>query len=324
MGLDATLKRYSPVILCLMIALCAYFQASGINHLLGAAVLGGAARPSFGAPRPPRAQASDPDHETGADAILDRNVFDSVTGPIPRVPGGPGAPKRDNGWATQGEDPYADPPCTSERALLIAGSDDASWSFAAIAGADGKTTLRRRGEEIDGQTVFFVGDMRPEEHRHEGEPGLWDRVWLAGPAGRCQLALGAKGPAAKAPAQAPPPGAPEGSLASKIRRNGDRVEVDRSTVEAIINNPAELMKTKIFPVREGDRVVGMRLMGVRPGSVFDALGLANGDQLTAINGFEMNDPQKMLEAYTKLMHADHLGVSVVRGGKPMNVDIDIK
>jgi general secretion pathway protein C len=321
MGLDATLKRCFPLILCLMIALGAYFQASGIGHLLGAAVLGGGPRPPLGAAHHLRTPASDPDHETSADAILDRNPFDSVTGPLRH---GADAPKRDAGWAAQGEDPYADPPCTSERALLIAGSDDASWSFAAIAGADGKTILRRRGEEIDGQTVFFVGDMRPEEHRHLGEPGLWDRVWLAGPAGRCQLALGAKGPAAKAPAAAPPPGAPEGSLASKIRRNGDRVEVDRSTVEAIINNPAELMKTKIFPVREGDRVVGMRLMGVRPGSVFDALGLANGDQLTAINGFEMNDPQKMLEAYTKLMHADHLGVSVIRGGKPMNVDIDIK
>ena len=77
-------------------------------------------------------------------------------------------------------------------------------------------------------------------------------------------------------------------------------------------------------MKDGERVVGLKLGGIRPDSVLNAIGLQNGDQLTSINGFEMNDPQKMLEAYSKLLRADHLAVSVVRGGKPMNLDFSIK
>ena len=48
------------------------------------------------------------------------------------------------------------------------------------------------------------------------------------------------------------------------------------------------------------------------------------DRLQSINGFEMGDPQKALEAYTKLRTADRLTVSVNRHGKPVNIDFNIK
>ncbi len=84
------------------------------------------------------------------------------------------------------------------------------------------------------------------------------------------------------------------------------------------------MKVRVIPEKEGDRMVGMKLMGIKPGSLLGALGIQNGDRLTSINGFEMNDPQKMLEAYSKLLRADHLTASVVRNGQPMNLDFSIK
>ena len=71
-------------------------------------------------------------------------------------------------------------------------------------------------------------------------------------------------------------------------------------------------------------MVGLKLQGIKPGSLLGSLGIENGDRLTSINGFEMNDPQKMLEAYSTLLHADRLTTSVVRNGKPMNLDFSIK
>ena len=47
--------------------------------------------------------------------------------------------------------------------------------------------------------------------------------------------------------------------------------------------------------------MGVRLFNIRPTSMLGALGLQNGDRLSSINGFEMNEPQKMLEAYQKLV-----------------------
>ena len=75
---------------------------------------------------------------------------------------------------------------------------------------------------------------------------------------------------------------------------------------------------------ETDKIVGIRLFGIRPDSLLGTLGLENGDRLQSINGFEMSDPQKALEAYARLRSAERLTVAVNRRGKPVNIDFNIK
>ena len=115
-------------------------------------------------------------------------------------------------------------------------------------------------------------------------------------------------------------------IAAKIHKvSENEFEVERSVVDQVLENQAELMKSaRIVPEKEGDKVVGIRLFGIRPDSLLGTLGLENGDRLSSINGFEMSDPQKALEAYARLRTADHLTVSVNRRGKPMNIDFKIK
>jgi general secretion pathway protein C len=327
MGFDATVKRHAYAFLALVIVVIAYFQAKGFTQLL-AASLSSSSTPAAGIPfqrHYPR--AVDTDHETSAAIILSRNAFDSVTGPIPEHPVDLG--KLAGVTQENGQDPYADPQCTGARAVLIASSDDPAWSFAAIQGPDGKTVFVRQGEQIAGLSVAYVGDQRePERRKHHDEHQLWDRVWLtSATGGRCQLALGQKPIAApKGGPAAPPASMPTGGpLAGKIQKIGENeFVVDRTAVESVIANPAELMKARIFPVKDGERIVGMRLLGVKPNTLLGQLGMQNGDVLTSINGFEMNDPQKMLEAYSKLMRADKLTATVVRGGKPVNLEYAIK
>jgi len=315
MGFDALAKRYSALVICLMLGVAAYFQASGLTKLVGALLAPASAMP----PARPIGAAFLPlvgsDRDIHAKAILDRNPFDSswvLHPPTADTPGHDVSP---------GADPYRDPPCDVIRAVIIASSEDPDWSFAALTGPDGKTVLRRRGEEFFGGKVDFIGSQ------HAIEPGdrdrrSWDRVWLTAPNGmRCQLELGYK-PPARAGGPPPPPAGPNDG---KIRRTGEHeFEVERSAVDALIANPAELMKVRVTPEKEGDRVVGLKLQGIKPGSLLGNLGIENGDRLTSINGFEMNDPAKMLEAYSKLLRADHLTANVVRNGKPMNLDFSIK
>src|SRR5205807_380758 len=81
MGLDAILKRWSPVFLCLMLAVIAYFQAVGIGQLLSTVLVSSTSIPTSPARAGGKAAARDPDHHTSADVILARNPFDSVAGP---------------------------------------------------------------------------------------------------------------------------------------------------------------------------------------------------------------------------------------------------
>ncbi len=227
-------------------------------------------------------------------------------------------------------DPYEDPDCDVAKVLLIAASEDPQWSFAALAGSDGKSMLRRQGDEIGGYKVTFIGDQRTLEQRQSGKRDLFDRVWLTSSTGaRCQIRMGGKLPLKGAPPPKEPvksKGGVSKDISDKIHKISEtEFDVERSVVDNILENQAELMKSaRIVPEKEGDKVVGIRLFGIRPDSLLGTLGIENGDRLSSINGFEMSNPQSALEAYTKLRTADHLTVAVNRHGNPVNIDFNIK
>jgi len=60
------------------------------------------------------------------------------------------------------------------------------------------------------------------------------------------------------------------------------------------------------------KVVGLRLSGIRPGSLLSVLGLQNGDRLESINGFRVASPAQALDAYVHLRTAPQLRVQLRR------------
>ncbi len=337
MGFDALIKRYFPAVLCALIAFAAYFQASGMGQLVVSSVALDPSAIPIAAPasrtNPRRATQDSSQHSTNAAALLSRNPFDSVTGPLDgkvlEIGNAPTATVDAN------RDPYEDPNCDFAKVILIASSEDTDWSFAVLAGSDGKTQMRRKGDDFAGHSVYFVGDIRDEDKRKEDHRDLWDRVWMQSGGMRCQLRVG--GPLPTKGAAAPSASASAGEakhgkhkvpdeIAKKIHKISDHeFDVERSVVDSILENQAELMRSaRVVPEKEGDKVVGIRLFGIRQDSLLGTLGLENGDRLSSINGFEMSDPQKALEAYARLRTADHLTVAVNRHGAPMNIDFNIK
>lgn len=315
MRVDHALKRAFLPAIAVLIATAAYFQARGMGALVGAGFGGdlpGSAPPWQRAPRSAIASFI-ADHATSAVAILERNPFDSITGPLL---GGPPPP--------QPGEPAPDAICPSTRVTLIAASEEeSSWSFAAIEigakGGAGAAVLRRTGDEVGGYVVAAITD---------------DRVWLELNGARCEARLGAKGPADSGPqpgqqgggAASKEPREPaarskSAAIAERIRPLGDgSFEVDRATIASIMEQPGLLGSVRPVLGKEG----GVRLTGIKAGSPLAALGLKSGDQLLSINGFELKDPGKMFEMYARLQSASHLTVNVMRGGQAMNVDLQIR
>lgn len=317
MGFDARLKRFFPLVVCALLALVAYLQADGIGELVASSVSEGdsAAPPGLGDVR--RGLPGRQDRPSGK-PILARNPFDSETGPLDgtllTIPdGGVGGSDGPTG------DPYDDPACKFGRVVLISTADDPDWSFAAIESGGAEAKLRRLGDDVEGHKVHFVS---------------WDRVWMTGTSGRCQMKLGEKSQAAPKPKK--PSSEPRGKkrrgrqlpaeMASKIHKVSDtEFNVERSVVDEILENQAQLMRSaRIVPEKDGDKVVGIRMFGIRKGTLLQHLGFENGDRLQSINDFEITDPQKALEAYGRLRTADHLKVSIVRKGQPTTIDFNIQ
>src|SRR4051812_5485568 len=97
MGLDTVLKRYFAGVILALIALAAYFQASGITQLVGSSLAPDEKSVAAAASTTPRApmaasSAAPEEHATSARWILERNPFDSVTPrPLDAPPSSPDA-----------------------------------------------------------------------------------------------------------------------------------------------------------------------------------------------------------------------------------------
>jgi len=312
-------KRGFPGIVMVALALVALLVARGVNALVSVVVavdekqLAQAPLLSRATPAPTVSA-----RVASADPILDHNPFDhTLTNlhPPPEI--------TEEGDGAENTDPMSAPPCDGVKVLVIVASSDPDWSMAIMtSGSDSKSQMRRRGGEVGGKKVKFVG---------------WDRVWLESGSSLCQAMLfktpeGAAPakPAEAAPAPAPPSkggaGAVDPAIAKGIVRvSANEFNIDRGVVDKILENQADLMRqARIVPEQENGKVVGIRMFGVRPETLLGTLGMENGDRLQTINGFDMASPEKALEAYARLRTADKLTVSLNRRGQQMNIDYNIK
>jgi len=330
-SLDPLIKKYFALVVLGLLGLAAYFQASGATQLFGAALVGSASVPGSAGPTRTSLPVTKADARRSADAILKRNPFDSITGPLSEdVIDNPELPKDSVADPAGLADPLGAEPCGSVRVSIVTESTDPLWSFAALQGpGDQKPTLRRVGDTIGTTQVTYIG-FNPRE----GSPAVW---LMDGPK-LCQALLFAEQPkpvpSAGMPG-APPPkrgaakrGAPAlpPDMAAKIKKiSPTEFHVDRGVLDKILENQATLMRSaRIVPEQKDGKTVGIRLFGIRPETLLGTLGLQNGDRLEAINGFPMASPEKALEAYARLRKADNLNVQVTRRGKPMSIDYRIK
>jgi len=324
-GLDALLRKYFIAVVLGMVALAAYFQAAGAMQLVGAAMLPDRSTLTV-APKAVSSAAPAAPKVRSADAILARNPFDSVTGPLNAKPAA-------EALAAQPDlsNPLEAPRCEGITVTIITESTDPAWSIAAMRGpGETASKLRRIGDQVGPGQIAFIGF-----NVFQGRPS----VWLTEGAKLCQTLLfppsaEAAAAAAAAASAAPTPGQPPGAapsimpeIISKIQKlSPTEFNIDRAVVEKVLENQAELMKSaRIVPEKGPDgSVVGIRMFGIRPDTLLGTLGFQNGDRLESINGFNMASPEKALEAYARLRTAPNLNIKVNRRGQPVNMDMHIK
>jgi len=319
MAVDQLLRKNFWLVVLPLVATAALLNAQAVTQLVGISLTPD--EKALAAPPPvaktvPMSSASA--RNVSAEPILSRNPFDHVTGSLkPPVV----ADTAVTSTTLDTSDPFNAPSCDGVKVLVIAASSDPDWSFAAVTGTgEPKSVLRRRGGEIAGKKIHFVG---------------WDRVWFQHSGSLCQAHLFKPAdipvvkPVEAAPAAPPPKGGAPGldpALAKGIQKlSPNESNIDRGVVDKILENQSELMRqARIVPEQENGKTVGIRMFGIRPETLLGTLGMENGDRLQTINGFDMASPEKALEAYARLRTADKLVVQVNRRGQNMNLDYNIK
>jgi general secretion pathway protein C len=177
-----------------------------------------------------------------------------------------------------------------------------------------KQELYRVNDSISGATIKSIE---------------WDRVVLnrGGQDEILQLestvATGAAQPAQHAFARPVPLGTTSDGRIQAL--SDSEYAVDRSQVDDALQNMSQLFtQIRAVPHFEGGKATGFRLFAIRSGSLFDRIGLKNGDIIQSINGSEMTDPARALALLQELRNESALTVEVIRNRQPQTLSYQIR
>jgi general secretion pathway protein C len=318
-------SRFWPFVVGALLCVASYFQAKGVSALLGAELVEVPIPSASPAKASPRVQT--PVAPQYAQAILKRNPFDSVTGPLVGKPLEEAAPVRHASLT----DPLHAPECKGVDVEATTQSTDPMWSLALVqAEGDQHGKLRRIGDPVGDKRIAFIGYNPAEES---------PAVWLEGSDGVCQSLLFDDDPQAKpavkkgkpAPkkpvrrGRVSPPPVPA-DIKKRIQKVSDtEYNVDRNAVDIVMQKSTQLLRsTRVRPVQRNGSVVGIQLLRVRPDTLLGTLGIKNGDVIKTINGFNMSGPEKALQAYARLRTASEIHIQVERRGNPVTIDLHIR
>ncbi len=103
-----------------------------------------------------------------------------------------------------------------------------------------------------------------------------------------------------------------------IRKTGkDTYLVDRREVEHTIENLNTVVtQMRAIPYLRDGKSLGFRVFNIHPGSIFDRMGLRNGDVIQRVNGTELSSPANAMGLLDGISDAEEIRVELLRNNRP--------
>ncbi|MBF0463890.1 MAG: hypothetical protein HQK88_01835 [Nitrospirae bacterium] len=100
--------------------------------------------------------------------------------------------------------------------------------------------------------------------------------------------------------------------------------LDDKKVQQALENPKQLMtEARLQPNLVNGKQAGFILKEVKPGGIYDTLGIKNDDVLLKINSYDITDPEAALQAFTALRGVSEIHLDIIRGGNKMTLNYNI-
>lgn len=113
---------------------------------------------------------------------------------------------------------------------------------------------------------------------------------------------------------------------SNVRRVADnKFVVDQREVAGSMENMNQLLtQARVVPVIDNGKTTGFRIFAITPSSLYEKIGLINGDVIQKINGVEIDDPNKFFQTYQNLKDEKNVTVDIVRNGAKQSLNYEIR
>lgn len=106
--------------------------------------------------------------------------------------------------------------------------------------------------------------------------------------------------------------------AKTVKFNLNKQLLDRE----LQNLPKVLQDAKAVPYvapESSGEISGFKIVAVKPGSVYQKLGIQQGDVIKGVNGEAINSPQKAMELYQTIKKGGPVEIQLMRKGQPQNM-----
>lgn len=113
---------------------------------------------------------------------------------------------------------------------------------------------------------------------------------------------------------------------SGVRKIGDgKFMVDQREVASSTENLSKILtQARALPYMEAGKTVGFRISEIVPGSIYDKIGLQNGDVVQRVNSQEVNEPGKFFQLYQGLKDEKSISIDLLRNGQRQSLNYDIR
>jgi general secretion pathway protein C len=167
------------------------------------------------------------------------------------------------------------------------------------------------------QDLYRIGDRLQNRTVSRIE---WDRVFLKnGPKEEILKLAERTGAGGPEPAAAP---SGDGGIQS---RGETEFQIDRAEVDKAMENMNQLFtQIRAVPHFQDGKSAGFRLFAIRRDSIFDKIGLKNGDIISRINGNELSDPARAMSLIQELRNEGRIAVEVTRNREPTTLNYEIR
>ncbi|HDZ62586.1 MAG TPA: hypothetical protein ENH40_05520, partial [Nitrospirae bacterium] len=96
--------------------------------------------------------------------------------------------------------------------------------------------------------------------------------------------------------------------------------LDQRRVQRAIANPQQIMTdARLLPNIVNGQQEGFRIMEVKPGGIYDSLGLLNSDILLRINGLDLSGPEAAVQTMSALKGMKKINLDIIRAGSSMSL-----
>jgi general secretion pathway protein C len=101
--------------------------------------------------------------------------------------------------------------------------------------------------------------------------------------------------------------------------------IDQRALNAALDNIGQAMTdARLLPSQKDGKVEGFKASEVKPNGVFAMVGIKNGDVLQRLNDFPIDSPDKALQSFIALKGQSRLKLDMIRDGRPVTFNYDIR